>query len=261
MLPSHRHTESIYGNQIPSTDELPHFMSLSCIPNAISSCLFSSFWEPGVTCNLVSEWLHPVLKEILPPLVTEKQFHVIVHMMAARRPNIAPLWLGAAITGLLPRILRVHNTFLPPTCLEAAVWSSSPQSFMDPEFHHRPQIHRRRRSRRTANGDDDDDDEKAISREGEYRLLYLTDVESQVYRQPPLSPYAPFGLVNLRDAALEVRLHATCGHGLVYAAWIWQGRDGRTVRDPGITSSTAKQAPLRQSTGKDFGTLLRCFLE
>ncbi|KAL2005191.1 hypothetical protein VTN00DRAFT_3041 [Thermoascus crustaceus] len=36
MARSRGHTELVYGNKIPSVDELPRFMSLSCIPNVIS---------------------------------------------------------------------------------------------------------------------------------------------------------------------------------------------------------------------------------
>lgn len=83
MTGSRGHTELVYGNKIPSVDELPCFMSLSCIPNVIPCCLSSCFWEPGVNCNLASEWLYPVLREVLPPLVEEK-LEVIVCVMASR---------------------------------------------------------------------------------------------------------------------------------------------------------------------------------
>lgn len=59
---------------------------------------------------------------------------------------------------------------------------------MDPEFHRKPRIH------------GDLKGEKTISREDEYRLLYLTDLEPSVYGSPPLSPYPLFGVVRLGDA-------------------------------------------------------------
>lgn len=61
-----------------------------------------------------------------------------------------------------------------------------------------------------------------ISREDEFRLLFLTDVNSEIYGNPPLSPYPPFGSVNLESTSLEVRLHFACGHKLVYQSWDWR---------------------------------------
>ncbi|KAK2757195.1 hypothetical protein FQN54_004709 [Arachnomyces sp. PD_36] len=223
MTGSEKFTELIYGDNIPSV-ELPYFMSLACIPNAISSCLSSCFWEPGIDCNVVSEWLHPPLQEVLPQLIHQKRCHTILCMMAARQPNLASLWLGSAITGLLPKILQINKTYLPSICLEATVWTASLQSFMDPKFHRKPRIRRNFRF------------EKVISREDEFRLLYLTDLESQEYGEPPKSPYPPLGVVKLRDTALEVRRHVSCGHALHYSHWVWQGLMTRKD-DFGFTSS------------------------
>ncbi|KAM5470373.1 hypothetical protein MferCBS49748_002546 [Microsporum ferrugineum] len=213
-LYSHLNKQSTlkYRQKIPSTDEIPYFMSLSAIPGVISSCLFSSFWEPGIPCNLVSEWLHTPLQEIMPSLVGEKKHQIIVRMLAARSPNIAPLLLGSMITGMLHRIPEVYKSFIPPICLEAAVWSSSSQSFMDPTFHRMPNLQRSLIYK------------KIIPREDEFRLLYITDFESLDYGALPLSPYPPFGYVEFGDTALGVQLHVSCGHSLIYSHWVWRGQ-------------------------------------
>ncbi|KAK2883365.1 hypothetical protein FQN49_000005 [Arthroderma sp. PD_2] len=219
-------TNSVYGKNIPTSSELPHFMALSCIPSVISSCLFGSFWEP-IQCNLVSEWLHEPLQKILPSLISQKHYCTIVQMLATRRPNIAPLWLGSTITGLLPRILNVCTSFIPPICLEAAVWTQSPQSFMDPCFYRMPNIYR------------DFGLERVIPREDEFRLLYLTDIYSEKYAALPLCPYSPFGAVKLRDTALEIRLHFSCGHSLDYSHWVWQGsEENLRLDDYGFSASS-----------------------
>lgn len=217
-----RHTESIYAKKIPASDELLYYMSLSCIPNVIQSCLFGSFWEPKVCCNVVSEWLSPPLQELLPTLLHQKQYDVVVQIMAARQPNLAPLWLGSAITGLLPRIPQIISTFIPPICLEATSRTESPQSFMDPTFHRGPHVRRNLRF------------EKVIPREDEFHLLYITDFESQMYGELPLSPYPPFGAVRLEDTTLEVKIYASCGHSLAYRNWVWQGQDGKCLDDCGL---------------------------
>lgn len=55
------HTELVSFERIPPISHLPHYMALSCIPNALSSFIFGCFWEPGVDCNVASEWLYPIL--------------------------------------------------------------------------------------------------------------------------------------------------------------------------------------------------------
>ncbi|OAL72543.1 hypothetical protein A7D00_3545 [Trichophyton violaceum] len=207
-----------YKQKIPTFDELPYFMSFSTIPNVISSCLFSCFWEVGIPCNLASEWLHTPLSDILPALILEQKHHIIVQMLSTRSPNVAPLLLGSAITGMLHRIPEVYKSFIPPICLEAAVWSSSQQSFMDPVFHHMPQLQRNIAFK------------KFITREDEFRILYTTDFESIDYPALPLSPYPPFGYVGLGDTALEVQLHVLCGHSLNYSHWVWQGQGSGEAR-------------------------------
>src|SRR5438045_1966428 len=193
-------------------------MALSCIPNVLSSSMFGCLWEPGVDCNVASEWLYPVLQEIVPSLKKEERCQIIVRMMATRRPNSSPLWLGAAITGLLPKA----GQNLPPISLEATVWTESSQSFMNPRFHRRLRIFRNIK------------DQKFIRREDEYRLLYITDVGSRRYASPPLSPWSSFGVVELKDAAFEAQQHHTCGHRLAYSHWNWQLKDGLSLRDSGM---------------------------
>jgi hypothetical protein len=61
-----------------------------------------------------------------------------------------------------------------------------------------------------------------ISREDEFRLLFLTDTLSETYGVPPLCPYAPFGEVDVQHTSLEVRHHLSCRHGLIYHSWNWQ---------------------------------------
>lgn len=76
-----------------------------------------------------------------------------------------------------------------------------------------------------------------ISRKDEYRLLYVTDIHSALYASSPLSPWQPFGFVALRNTALEVKLHTSCGHRLVYSHWVWEGFAGQTVEDRGAKPS------------------------
>lgn len=121
-------------NSIPSIPQLPHFMALSCIGNILTPSVFGCFWEPKIECNLASEWLGPLLHECIPYLLKADQYHTIIHMMAERRPNSAPLWLGMWITGLMPRVLGLAGKVIMSISLEATHWVASSQSFMDPIF-------------------------------------------------------------------------------------------------------------------------------
>lgn len=106
--------------QWPEESHIPHYMALSCIPNAVSSSMFSCLWEPGIECHLASEWLCPV-QSLVQLLREEERPHTIVKMMALHRPSSAPLWLGAAITGLVPKLLSIGNGHMTPISLEATV--------------------------------------------------------------------------------------------------------------------------------------------
>ncbi|KAL2808626.1 hypothetical protein BJX63DRAFT_408643 [Aspergillus granulosus] len=215
--------EPIYEGKLPSPEEIPHFLCLSSTSNFVISCLGSCLWDENVPSNLVSEWLNPLLEETMPCLAQEEKPNKILYSLARRRPKIASLCLGAAISGLLCHVVRICQSHILPVSLEANAWTSSPQSFMDPENHRIVPIY-------THNG------RFMIPREDELRLLYLTDVESRTYGLPPLSPYLPFGLVRLDQCALEVRLHANCGHKLSYLSWSWITKSRQATRDDGLLS-------------------------
>ncbi|KAE8148991.1 hypothetical protein BDV25DRAFT_157179 [Aspergillus avenaceus] len=229
-----QNTELMYACQIPTTTELANLMTLSCTSGLVASCLFGSFWKPGISCNLASQWLNPPLKQVFLPYIHSKNFISIIYAMSQRRPNLASLWLGSVVTGLLPRIFQVSRSFLPTTSLEAAVWTSSPQSFMDPQYHRLVPV------RKIGTLD-------MIPREDEFRLLFVTDFDSQVYGNPPLSPYPPFGFVDIQHTSLDVRLHLSCCHKLEYHSWNWQCHSGRSLSDSGTPC-------LRKGTKPNFKT-------
>lgn len=229
--PLSQKTERAHQNDLPAVAEISHYMALSSISGLLASCLFGALWEPGVSCNLVSEWLNPAFEEILPFIKQPHGSFYVLWAMCERTPNAAPIWLGAAITGLLPRIFQVAQSFIPTSYPEAAVWSRSPQSFMDPSNHHLIPIHRNA-------------GHEEISREDEFRLLFLTDYTSDNFGNPPISPYPPFGRVNIKDTSLEVRLHLSCNHRLAYQSWNWRCQDGQVMSDFGKCSKPKASGPI-----------------
>lgn len=220
---SHDQRATHSTDQIPTFDEIPRYMAFSSTSGLLGSCLFGGLWEPGIPCNMASQWLDPALKELAVAISKPKQPLPVIWALSERRPHLASLWLGATITGLLPQIIRVSMTFLPTTHLEGVTWSQSPQSFMDSANHRRATLHK--------NGN-----KIMIPREDEFRLLFLTDSLSETYGPPPLCPYLPFGEVNIEDTSLGVRLHHACGHRLVYHSWDWKCQNEEKLTDFGLAT-------------------------
>lgn len=84
-------------------EQIPYYMALSCNFHAVVSSLCGMFWEPGIPCNLVSPWLHPVLTELRGAFASDgspEYMEILCTMCALRRPRLAPLWLGAVFSGL-----------------------------------------------------------------------------------------------------------------------------------------------------------------
>lgn len=65
-----------------------------------------------------------------------------------------------------------------------------------------------------------------VSRENEFRLLFLTHTLSDASGNPPICPNVPFGMIDVRDTSLGLRVHYSCGHGVRYRSWEWRCADG-----------------------------------
>ena len=220
---SHNQNETHCTDQIPTFDEVPRYMAFSSTSGLLGSCLFGALFEPGIPCNMASQWIDPALKELARAISETKQPLPVIWALSERRPHLTSLWLGAMITGLLPQIIRVSMTFLPTTYLEGVTWAQSPQSFMDPANHRRATLHK-------------NDNNITISREDEFRLLFLTDTLSEAYGHPPLCPYLPVGEVNIQDTSLGVKLHHACDHRLVYHSWGWKCQNEEELTDYGLAT-------------------------
>lgn len=206
----------------PRFEDLPHFMALSCIPNAIPSSLFGCFWEPNIDCRLASHWLHPLLTAI-SAIPKNTRVLTLVKIMSYHRPKVASLWLGAALTGLVPGLLDFIAKQMPPLSPEAAVWTRTPQSFMDLKYESSVSVYIRNALR------------GSILRRDIYHTLYATDVKSKRYPSLPMSPWPPFGSVKLKDAPFEVQRHSSCKHQLTYQKWLWKLQHDGALPDIGAT--------------------------
>lgn len=209
-------------------NDLAYYMALSCNHSAVMSSLCGSFWEPSIPCNLVSPWLHPVLEEI--PKASgiagnPGRCHEITALTCGmRRPRLSALWIGAALSGLVPRVIDLVRSGTPPLDPNGFSWTASPQSFMDlsgsgPYFH------------RHASGDN------AIRRVDVWKLLYLpiSEDDGLYYKSLPFSPWYPVGETVEKNCALRVRAHKSCPrHRLVYTYWTWQLQDGSSLNDQGF---------------------------
>ena len=212
-------------------DNLPYFMTLSCNPETIISCLCGSFWEPGTPCNLVSPWLHPILNEIpeeqsisaTPGLYAE----ILAIICGIRRPSISALWLGAVTGGLTPIILRRVRRGRPPLDPVAFPWTGSPQSFMDVAGTG-PYVGGKLN--------------QEIWRADVWRLLHLPTAEEDelTYNYRPCTPWEPCGKMKISDCALRVASHFNCArHRFYYDHWNWEMEGNQIVQDEGFSTATA----------------------
>ncbi|KAM6516676.1 hypothetical protein FALCPG4_014851 [Fusarium falciforme] len=193
---------------------LTRYMTLSSNPVFLSSTLWAVFWEPGVECNLVSPWCDPII-DVVKPLVDRGELEMLSHVLALRRPNVAPLWYGIAACGRTKTILAIvpflQSLYTPVPSRpipEVAAWTGSPQSFMD----------LRGSGAYLQAGDQ-------VARADVWRLRHeCWDVEPEgaPFRNPPMCPWPPFGFIKADELELSVRLHMNCDrHQWVYLRWTW----------------------------------------
>lgn len=143
-----------------------------------------------------------------------------------RNPKVGFLWAGAMISGLHTGLLERARYGSFDSDLLAAAWTSTIHSFMQLPVS------------LAVSG--------RIERDDECRLAYFAC--PQYHSNIPMSPWKPFGTTAVRDAELEVQIHANCnGHGLQYMSWAWDcWKDERPVDviyQPPVVSSAAAVAP------------------
>jgi hypothetical protein len=93
--------------------------------------LWSTFWEPGVDCNLVSPWYDRII-EILEPFIKTNSLELLAYILALCRPNLVALWYGIVLFGqtklikALISFLKTLQTLTPAKpILKVAFWTGS----------------------------------------------------------------------------------------------------------------------------------------
>lgn len=206
-------------------DNLSRYMTLSSKPAFLSSALWSTFWEPGIDSNLVSPWCDPIIK-VVKPLIDRDELERLGHLMALRRPNLAPLWYGVAACGqtkiikaIIPFLEKLQTPMVSRPIPEVAAWTRSPQSFMD----------------LSGSGPYISKETGEVSRADVWRLrheCWNIEPEGICFRNPPFSPWPPFGSVPVSDLELPVRAHVNCArHVWAYSRWTWFLGDDMEVVD------------------------------
>lgn len=223
--------------------ELPYYMALSCCPSVVMSSLCGVFWDTNVSCNLVSPWLHSILYEIPNGIgianVPGRYHEVLAFICAKRCPSLSALWLGAAIGGLVSRVLKFVESGIPPLDHNAFPWTGCPQSFMDvpglgPYF--------------IPSSSNED-----ITRADVWQILYLPSVvdDDLHYEHRPFAPWKPVGRINENSCDLRVRAHQNCQkHDLSYQHWNWTLKEGSIVKDQGF-KMTVTEGVLSTCSLKD----------
>jgi hypothetical protein len=192
---------------------LSYYMVLSSNPAFVASALWSVFWEPEVDCNLVTPWFDPII-DVLQPLIEKEDLETVGHILALRRPGVAPLWYGLLACGTTETVLAIVpylqtlNTRVPTKLIpEVAVWTDTPQSFMD------------------LPGDGLYLQGNQISRADAWRLRYEccnTWKDGAHFRYLPTSPFRPFGSIKGDELETVVRKHLECSrHEWTYKGFTW----------------------------------------
>ncbi|KMQ41313.1 hypothetical protein HL42_7998 [Trichophyton rubrum] len=230
-LPSVRGSNTLKSPQVIAdakelSAQIPYYMTMSCAHSVTVSSLCSVFWEPEVCCNLVSPWLHPVLKEIPNNYSGSLSLDEIIPLLCALRcPNLAALWLGATLSGLSSTVVELVGSGTPPLDTNGAPWTGNPQSFMDVPGSG-PYIQF-------------DSLQDKLFRSDAWRLLYLpAAVEDDLqYNSPPFSPWQPVGMTDFEYTAIRVKAHRDCPrHELVYHHWSWRLKNGSGLEGRGYCS-------------------------
>ncbi|OAT13227.1 hypothetical protein BDBG_08476 [Blastomyces gilchristii SLH14081] len=206
----------------PTVDkELSYYMTLSCSLETLTSTLCGMFWEPTVTCNMVSPWLHPILQEIpeCPRFSSTPglYYEILAVICSFHQPQIFTLWLGAVTSGLTPIILCQVQRGRPPVDPNSFPWTGCPQSFMNLLGTGSYILNN------TSN---------EVQRADVWRLLYLPPVvdDGLYYNSPLFTPWAPFGSTTAGQCVLRVAAHLRCPrHHLEYAQWNWILENGSIV--------------------------------
>ncbi|PTB80390.1 hypothetical protein M440DRAFT_1388686 [Trichoderma longibrachiatum ATCC 18648] len=213
---------------------LSYYMVLSSNPTFLGSALWSVFWEPAIDCNLASSWCTPIIQEI-QPLIESEDLETLSHVLAQRRPGVAPLWYGLLACGITDTVsaivpfleklyTHVPTKFMP----EVAVWTDSPQSFMD------------------LPGSGPYVEENKVSRADVWRLRheYWNAWKGGIhFRNLPSTPFQPFGAVDAEEVELMVRGHLQCPrHEWVYSGFTWTTRSRiELTHEPRVLTTSWKQ--------------------
>ncbi|KAL7922326.1 hypothetical protein ACQKWADRAFT_86644 [Trichoderma austrokoningii] len=234
--------------------QLSYYMVLSSNPAFVASALWSVFWEPEVDCNLVTPWFDPII-DVLQPLIESEDLEMVGHILALRRPSVAPLWYGLLACGttetvldIIPYLKTLNTTRVPIKLIpEVAVWTDSPQSFMDLEGYG-PYL-----------------DGNSVSRADAWRLRYecSSDWKDGIhFRYLPSTPFRPFGSINGDELEIVAHKHLSCWrHQWTYEGFTWILNSGVTLlHEPRVLTTpwidfeddSMIKAPKRESLDPDY---------
>ncbi|PLB55666.1 hypothetical protein P170DRAFT_506221 [Aspergillus steynii IBT 23096] len=226
--------------------EMPYYMTLSCSPEVMISTLCGSFWQPQVPCNMASQWLHPVLEEVLGEVADTKSQEVLALIGAIRRPSVGALWIGAAVSGIGPKLVERVSGNMQPLDLNVFPWTGAPQSFMDG----------------AGIGPYTWGDPEYISRTDIWRLLNLSPTEENdwAYENRPMTPWEPCGACLIANCALRVTSHLKCArHEYRYDHWSWELENGETIHDYGFLNAYPSLLTAELSNIPDSRTISHSF--
>ncbi|KAL2760460.1 hypothetical protein ACRALDRAFT_2056535, partial [Sodiomyces alcalophilus JCM 7366] len=210
-----------------------YFMTLSLRPLLLGSTLWSVFWQPEITCNLVSPWLTSIHRT-LKPIIQAKDVETLVKIFLARRPRCGIWWYAMFMLGnrsildWIPRYLSQveercgYGSLSPPDPLVSA-WSGTKVSFLD---------FRTTQSYQQATN--------KVLREDWLRCRYNHRLQDSACSS---LAWRPFGTVDKTDIEPELWPWLEMRHGREYLHFTWYiKQDGwmKRIGDPGFRKETGR---------------------
>ena len=192
-------------------------MSLSATQDALDSLLCSTFFDPGIPCNLVGAASLGIRKALLP--ANRDGFQTLLQAIADKKCYISLLWHTVVYSHQAATFLTLALNQLPPICLAAAFWTNTKQSFLQVTY------------------DSDNSSDETVSRAEEFIHSYYCRPETSV----PWTPAPPFGSTRTGNLSLQVESHYRHRH--VPLSWksYWIQLTGERV--PGSSQHQIKPDP------------------
>lgn len=188
------------------TNHLDRLLTLRSHAHGIRPLLLSTFYDLASPCNAVNPHLQGTLAVLIA--LSQNNSLVLAHMLMARQPKLAPLWLNATVLSLQNNLLRDAGWRWIAIELHSAAWTGTVQSFIQRPIS-TPLVSGPTAA--AAAADSHSHTHGWVSLADQSRLLFLSRSGSP--DRVPVCQWEPFDEIAVEDCDVEVRMHVYDGEG------------------------------------------------